>query len=244
MSSPASANDSEREKRTQAAHQPTELMQPGFPSLARRATPLFGRLQCPRCVDVLLAAVIGAQGLKGEVKVKTFTQAPDALRAYGVLHDARGRTYEITAFRPAKPGEAVIAFKGIGDRNAAEALKAHRADDFVVTRRAARRRHEDEFYHADLIGLEAFDCEGRLVGKVAAIHNFGAGDVIEILARRWRRSAAGLHGRDWCRQIDIAGGRIQIACAVRPEDDEDEMTMWVNDGVFPSPLAGEGGKAA
>ena len=63
--------------------------------------------------NVLLAAVIGAQGLKGAVKVKTFTADPDALSRYGALHDAKGRRYEITAFRSAKPGEAVISFRGI-----------------------------------------------------------------------------------------------------------------------------------
>ena len=70
--------------------------------------------------DVLLAAVIGVQGLKGEVKVKLFTAAPDALPRYSVLHTGTGRKLKITAFRPTKAGEAVIAFEGVRDRNAAE----------------------------------------------------------------------------------------------------------------------------
>jgi len=73
--------------------------------------------------EVLLAAIIGAQGLKGAVKVKLFTETPEALPSYGPLRDKQGRTYEITAFRAAKPGEAVISFSGINVRNAAEALK-------------------------------------------------------------------------------------------------------------------------
>ena len=107
--------------------------------------------------DVLLAAVIGAQGLKGEVKAKIFTDQPGALARYGLLHDAKGRTYEITAFRPTKPGEAVIAFAGVSDRNAAEALKG---TELFVRRAALPATGDDEFYHADLIGLEAFDTEG------------------------------------------------------------------------------------
>ena len=92
--------------------------------------------------DILLAAVIGAQGLKGEVKVKTFTEAPEALRAYGVLHDAKGRTYTIAAFRVTKPGEAAIAFKGITDRNAAEALKG---TELFVKREALPKAGDEEF---------------------------------------------------------------------------------------------------
>ena len=164
--------------------------------------------------DVLLAAVIGAQGLKGAVKTKIFTADPDALARYGVLHDAKGQTYEITAFRTGKPGEAVISFKGIADRAAAEALKG---TELFVARGALPATQEDEFYHADLIGLEAFDSEGRLVGKVSAIHNFGAGDVIE-LARGNGDEMMLAFTRETVPQIDIAGGRIRIAV---PEDDED-----------------------
>jgi 16S rRNA processing protein RimM len=163
--------------------------------------------------DVLLAAVIGAQGLKGAVKVKTFTADPDALSHYGVLHDATGRRYEITAFRVSKPGEAVMSFKGIGDRNAAEALKG---TELFVAREALPQADEDEFYHADLIGLEAFDPEGRLVGKVAALHNFGAGDVIVIA--RGDEEVLLAFTRETVPQIDIKAGRILIAV---PEYDED-----------------------
>ena len=165
--------------------------------------------------DILLAAVIGAQGLKGEVKVKTFTEAPEALRAYGVLHDVKGRRYEITAFRTVKPGEAVIALKGVRDRDAAEALKG---TELFVTRDALPAPEEDEFYHADLIGLEAFDSEGRLVGKVSAIHNFGASDVIAI-ARSDGDEVLLAFTAETVPEIDIAGGRVRIAV---PESDEDE----------------------
>jgi 16S rRNA processing protein RimM len=163
--------------------------------------------------DVLLAAVIGAQGLKGEVKVKTFTAAPDALARYGCLHDARGNRFEITAFRPTRGGEAVIAFAGVADRNAAEALKG---TQLFVARAALPATDEDEFYHADLIGLEAYDSEGRLVGKVSAIHNFGASDVIELT----RADGDTVHlafTRQTVPVIDIAAGRVTVAV---PEDDE------------------------
>ena len=111
---------------------------------------------------------MGAQGLKGEVKAKIFTATPDALPRYGKLHARDGRTFTITAFRPTKPGEAVIAFSEVRDRSAAEALKG---TELLVSRDALPETGEDEFYHADLIGLEARDSEGRVLGKVHALHN-------------------------------------------------------------------------
>jgi 16S rRNA processing protein RimM len=164
--------------------------------------------------DVLLAAVIGAQGLKGEVKVKLFTATPQALGAYGPLHDARGRRYEIAALRPAREGEAVIAFSGITDRNTAEALKG---TELFVTREALPATQDEEFYHADLVGLEAQDSEGRVLGEVAAVHNYGASDVIEI-AREDGDSVMLAFTRETVPVIDVAAGRIMVAV---PEDDED-----------------------
>ena len=163
--------------------------------------------------DILLAAVVGAQGLKGAVKVKLFTETPEALPTYGLLRDAHGRTYEITAFRPGKSGEAVISFSGITDRAAAEALKGI---ELFVAREALPATAEEEFYHADLIGLETQDSEGRMLGKVAAIHNYGAGDVMEI-ARPDGDSILLAFTRETVPTIDIAGGRIVVAV---PEDDE------------------------
>ncbi len=164
--------------------------------------------------DVLLAVVIAPHGLKGEVKAKVFTDAPDALPRYGVLHDKNGRKFKITAFRPVKEGEAVIAFEGIADRNAAEGLKG---TQLFVDRAALPEPEEDEFYHADLIGLEARDSEGRLLGKVAAVHNFGASDVIELL----RSDGDQVHlafTRETVPHIHIKDGYIIVAV---PEDDED-----------------------
>jgi 16S rRNA processing protein RimM len=164
--------------------------------------------------DVLLAAVIGAVGLKGEVRAKLFTATPDALPRYRTLHTAAGRKLVITAFRPAKEGEAVIAFEGVGDRNQAEALKGA---ELFVDRSVLPEAGEDEFYHADLIGLEARDGEGRVLGKVAALHNFGASDVIELL----RPDGDNVHlvfSRETVPVLNIEAGYIVVAV---PEDDED-----------------------
>ena len=156
---------------------------------------------------------MGAQGLKGEVKAKLFTADPGALPRYGALHARDGRTFTITAFRTAKPGEAVIAFAEVRDRNAAEALKG---TELFVTRDALPEPEEDEFYHADLIGLEARDSEGRVIGKVAGVHNFGASDVIELT----RADGDSVHlafTRETVPVIKIAESYIVVAV---PEDDE------------------------
>jgi 16S rRNA processing protein RimM len=163
--------------------------------------------------DVLLAVVIGASGLKGEVRAKIFTAIPDALPRYGALHTRDGRKFVITAFRPAKQGEAVIAFEGVRDRNAAEALKG---TELFVDRAALPQTEAEEFYHADLIGLEARDHEGRMLGKVTALHNFGASDVIE-LARADGDSVHLAFTRETVPVINIADGFIVVAV---PEDDE------------------------
>jgi len=164
--------------------------------------------------DVLLAAIMGAQGLKGEVKAKLFTATPDALPRYGVLHTKDGRKLKITAFRPGKEGEAVIAFEDVADRNAAEALKGA---ELFVDRDALPETDADEFYHADLIGLEVRDSEGRVLGKVSALHNFGASDVLEF-ARADGDSVHLAFTKETAPVINIAEGFIIVAV---PEDDED-----------------------
>lgn len=163
---------------------------------------------------VLLAAVIGASGLKGAVKAKIFTATPDALTNYGALQDKNGKAFSITAFRPGKPGEAVMSFAGITTREAAEALKG---TELFIARDALPETGEEEFYHADLIGLVAQDSEGRVIGKIAAIHNYGAGDIIEI-TRADGDSVLLAFNRETVPTIDIPGGRVVVAV---PEDDED-----------------------
>jgi len=162
--------------------------------------------------DVLLGVVIGAQGLKGEVKVKTFTQSPDKLGAYGPLHTKDGKSFRATFVRETKDG-AVVALDSVNDRNAAEALKGA---ELFVPRSALPKEDADEFYHADLIGLRAEDTEGRAMGTVRALHNFGAGDVIELV-RDDGDEVFLPFTREVAQQIDIEGGRIVIAA---PEEVE------------------------
>jgi 16S rRNA processing protein RimM len=168
---------------------------------------------------VLLGVVIGAQGLKGEVKIKTFTETPEALAAYGPLHGKDEREYRVTFLRETKDG-AVVQLHGVNDRSSAEALKG---TELFISRAALPAPGAEEFYHADLIGLRAEDRLGRVIGTVRAIHNFGAGDVIEIL-RDDGDDVFLPFTREVACKIDLAGGRIVIA---EPRDSEAEEKGFV-----------------
>ncbi len=162
--------------------------------------------------DVLLGVVIGAQGLKGGVRVKTFTESPEKLAAYGPLHTKDGRALAVVSAKSGKDG-ALVMFKDISDRNVAEALKG---TELYVKRSALPEIDAEEFYHADLVGLRAEDTEGRAMGVVRALHNFGAGDVIELM-RDDGDEVFLPFTREVAQEIDIVNGRIVIAA---PEEVE------------------------
>ena len=125
--------------------------------------------------SVLLAQIGAAHGIRGEVRIKPFGDA-DMLDRYGPLYDAQGRSYEITAMRPQKT-VLVVRFRGIDSREAAEALNGV---ELFVDRSALPAPEEDEFYLSDLIGLQTVSPEGEMLGKVIEVHDFGAGDILEI----------------------------------------------------------------
>lgn len=126
---------------------------------------------------VQLAIVGTAHGIRGEVRVKPFTEDPLALADYGPLYTHDGRPLTIAAIRPAK-GVVIVRFDGIADRNAAETLAGEAL--FVDRSALPAELEEEEFYHADLVGLRVLDEADAEHGTVVAIHNFGAGDILEI----------------------------------------------------------------
>jgi 16S rRNA processing protein RimM len=165
--------------------------------------------------EVFLGVVIGAQGLRGEVKVKTFTEAPEKLGAYGPLHTRDGRKFTVASLREAK-SFAIVRLDGVTNREAAESLKG---TEFYVPRGVLPPAAPHEFYHADLFGLRAEDEAGRTIGKVVAIHNFGAGDVIAIERADGAGTVLIPFTREIVPTIDIGEGRIVIAA---PEEVEAE----------------------
>src|ERR1043165_9732905 len=124
-----------------------------------------------------IAQIGAAHGVRGEVRLKPFTEDPLAVTRYGALTSEDGKQrFEIEAVRPAKD-VLVARLKGVTDRDAAEALKNIR---LYVAREKLPAPEADEFYHADLVGLTARKQNGETVGIVKAVHNFGAGDLLEI----------------------------------------------------------------
>ena len=166
--------------------------------------------------DILLGVVTGVQGLKGEVRVKTFTEAPERLGEYGVLRTPEGRRLEVASLRVSKSDGAVVRFKGVDDRESAERLVDTK---LLIERTALPQTAPEEFYHADLIGLRVQDSEGRQIGEIRAIHNFGAGDVIE-LERLGGGTLLFPFTRDFVPKIDFANGCVTVSEPVDVEASE------------------------
>lgn len=174
-------------------------------------------------------AVIGAaHGIKGELRVKTFTGDPLALADYGPLYAKDGRAFEIAAIRPANE-VVVVRFKGVTDRNAAEALTG--TELFVDRSALPDDGDEGEFYHADLVGLQVRDETGAPVGKVFAVQNYGGGDILEI-QYQGRKGVLIPFTQAAVPVVDVSGGFVAIdtvaAGLVDDEDDEDAPS----DGEF------------
>ena len=164
---------------------------------------------------VLLGAVSAAHGISGEVKVKTFTASPESLGAYGPVATEKGRALAILTLRAVKGDEAIVRFEGVNDRNAAEALKGER---LYIPRSALPDPEKGEFYQTDLIGLRVENRAGQHLGAVAGVHNFGAGDVIEIACAGGEREFVPFTD-DFVPVVDIEQGRI-VAELPHYEDDK------------------------
>jgi 16S rRNA processing protein RimM len=168
---------------------------------------------------ICLGQIGAPHGVRGEVRLHSFTAEPKAIATYGPLETEDGRVFKIENLRPAKHA-FVAKLSGIGDRNAAERLANTKL--YVPRERLPEPAEADEFYHADLIGLRALDRAGKECGTVVAVHNFGAGDLIELKPPGGAQTELLPFDAATVPQVDIRGG-----------------TLVIN----PSPLAGEGGKA-
>jgi 16S rRNA processing protein RimM len=126
---------------------------------------------------ICVARIGAAHGVRGAVKLWTFTEDPLAVKHYGPLTTRDGaRQFEVTHAREAKD-HLVATIKGIATREDAERLNGI---ELYIAREKLPETDEDEYYHADLIGLAAVNAADEPLGRVTAIHNFGAGDIIEI----------------------------------------------------------------
>jgi 16S rRNA processing protein RimM len=155
---------------------------------------------------VCVARIGAAHGVRGAVKLWTFTEDPLAVQSYGPLMTKDGaRQFEIANVREAKD-HLVATFKGIATRNDAEKLNGI---ELYVPREKLPATNDDEYYHADLIGLAAVNAADEPLGRVVAIHNFGAGDIIEIAPPRGATMLLPFTNAV-VPTVDIAGGRVVI----------------------------------
>ena len=165
---------------------------------------------------VCLGEVVGVHGVKGLVRVRPFTEEPEAFTAYGSLQDESGRRLTLEAVGRAK-GVVLARIEGVADRTQAEALKGTR---LYIARAALPAIEEAEtYYHADLIGLMAENADGQTLGRVTAVHDFGAGDLLEVApepeAGRPGRSGRGdsllvPFTREAVPEIDLEAGRVVV----------------------------------
>jgi 16S rRNA processing protein RimM len=157
----------------------------------------------------ICVAQIGApHGIRGEVKLKPFTADPMAVKDYGPLTTEDGlASFEIEALRPAKD-HLVARFRGVADRDAAARLAHLR---LYVPRERLPPPAPDEFYHADLIGLAAVATDGTEFGTVVAVHDFGAGDILELRPRGGGKTIMLPFTETFVPAVDLAAGRLTVA---------------------------------
>jgi 16S rRNA processing protein RimM len=164
---------------------------------------------------ICVAQIGGPHGIRGEVKLKSFTADPMAVKDYAPLESEDGAAQFVIETLRAGKGHLLARFHGICDRSAAERLTHLR---LFVPRERLPSPGADEFYHVDLIGLRAVTQEGKEVGTIIAVHDFGAGDILELEAAQTGKRMMVPFTDAFVPRIDIACGRVVIA---PPHDTEE-----------------------
>jgi len=157
---------------------------------------------------ICLGQIGAPHGVRGEVRLRSFTAEPAAIAAYGPLESDDGRIFTIETLRPTKDF-FVVKLAGVADRDAAERLTNTKL--YVPRERLPEPQAPDEYYHADLIGLRVVDRAGRPCGTVVAIHNFGAGDVIEIRPESGDKTEMLPFDAKTVPDVNISAGRIVVS---------------------------------
>jgi len=157
-----------------------------------------------------MGAILGAHGIKGEVKVKSFAAKPAAIAEYGPLTDTKHkRSFDLAIVGTADAAKGVLIGRidGITDRNAAEALKG--VELFVDRDRLPAPDDPEEFYLADLIGLAAFDGTGAKLGEIVSVDNYGAGDLLLVVPEGGEGFVVPF-AKAFVPVVDVKGGRVVL----------------------------------
>lgn len=154
---------------------------------------------------VCLGVIVGVKGLRGEVRVKSFTETPADVAAYGPLTTDDGRELALTLTGSAQ-GVLTARIKGVADRTAAEKLKG---TQLYVDRAALPKTDDGTYYHADLVGLAAALTTGEALGNIVAVYNFGAGDMVEVKMADGRTELVPFTAAVIA-SVDLAGGKVTM----------------------------------
>lgn len=156
---------------------------------------------------ICVGCITGPQGLKGQVKVKTFTEDPFDITSYGPLLDAEGQPlFSIKILRHAKGAMLVAAIEGVTDRTTAESLR--NTELYVDCSHLPEL--EEDYYQKDLQGLQVVDQHQSPLGHVTAVHDFGAGIVLEIVPEGGGKTSMIPFRQEVCLKVDIASGAIEV----------------------------------
>jgi len=169
--------------------------------------------------DWVCLAVVGApKGVRGALRLTCYNENPREIAAFNPLHAGPGgREISVRVIETPKPGQVIVKIDGIEDRDAAAALNGTRLH---VPRERMPAPEDDEFYHHDLIGLPVFHVDGRELGRAKAIVDYGAGDVLEVLAPDRRSSFLVPFTRENVPGIDLEAGRITVDPPLGVFDDD------------------------
>jgi 16S rRNA processing protein RimM len=160
---------------------------------------------------VLMARIGAAHGIRGEVRVKPFGDDPLSFADYGILTTKDGsRSFEVEKARVQKT-VVITRFKGVTDRNQAEELNGV---DLYIDRSQLPEPEDDEFYYSDLTGLAVLDRDGETLGRIVAVQDFGAGDLLEVRPQRGRTFYVPFT-KAFVPDISLADGLVRIDL---PED--------------------------
>jgi 16S rRNA processing protein RimM len=182
---------------------------------------------------ICLGQIGAPHGVRGEVRLRSFTAEPAAITAYGPLESDDGRIFTIETLRPTKDF-FVVKLAGVADRDAAERLTNTKL--YVPRERLPEPQASDEYYHADLIGLRAVDRTGRPCGTVVAIHNFGAGDVIEIRPESGDKTEMLPFDAASVPDVNISAGRIVVSFSPSAGEDAEPKPSRARDLPGKRPL--------
>jgi len=153
---------------------------------------------------ICVGAIAGSFGVRGEARIKSFCATPEAIADYAPLTLEDGRSFALTITRPVKGGYAA-RLTGVTQKEAADSLRGQR---LYAPRDRLPSLPDDEFYHADLIGLTVVDTGGAILGKVQAVHDPGAGDLLEVTGPGIKGAAMLPFTRAAVPTVDLAAGRL------------------------------------